>query len=113
MDLVRIDTSKDCRGIWEIEIPKDMRPKPAKKYPKMSGLDQALTFIHQLKTAKVRHIIECHRDAIMVVVRTALTYHEIEFFANGEVVIETLGRSNGALKRTFDELMKMREFLPE
>ena len=60
----------------------------------MNSLEQLLEFLSALRDAKVHFDLKSVRDAIMVTVVSPSTYYEIEFFADGQIEVQTFGAAN-------------------
>ena len=56
-----------------------------------NALEQLLSFVESLRTAKIHFTLGCSRDAIMVIVPSPSHYFEIEFFADGHIEAQTFG----------------------
>lgn len=59
----------------------------------MNALEQLLAFLSQLRDAHIPFDLKCVRDAIMVNLRSPSTYYEIEFFADGQIEVQTFGEA--------------------
>lgn len=70
----------------------------------MNSLEQLLQFISRLQDARIQFDLKCVRDAIMVCIRSPSTYYEIEFFADGHIEVEMLGRSSPVQTITLQEI---------
>ena len=70
----------------------------------MNSLEQLLEFIGQLRENRIHFDLQSVRDAIMVTVRSPGTYYEIEFFADGHIELETLGRPTGVSSVTLQQI---------
>jgi len=60
----------------------------------VNSLEQLLEFLSALRDAKVHFDLKSVRDAIMVTVVSPSTYYEIEFFADGQIEVQTFGAAN-------------------
>ena len=54
----------------------------------MNSLQQLLDFLERLDDDGIEYQLRRGREAIMVMIVTPLAYYEIEFFANGEIVVQ-------------------------
>jgi hypothetical protein len=57
----------------------------------MNSFEQLLEFISRLQDSRIQFDLQCVRDAIMVALRSPSTYYEIEFFADGDIEVQTFG----------------------
>jgi hypothetical protein len=72
----------------------------------MNGMEQLLAFIARLREAKIQFTLQCVRDAIMVTVVSPLAYREIEFFADGEIAVQTF-KAGDVVGMALDEITKV------
>ena len=72
----------------------------------MNAMEQLLTFVSRLQEEKIHFSLKCVRDAIMVTVVSPLAYREIEFFADGEIEVQTFKAGN-VVAMTLDEITKV------
>jgi len=72
----------------------------------MNAMQQLLTFIARLQEAKIQFMLDCQREAIMVTVVTPLAYREIEFFADGEIAVQTF-KAGDVVGMTLEEITKV------
>lgn len=70
----------------------------------MNALGQLLEFLCELRDAKIQFDLKCVRDAIMVTVVSPSTYYEIEFFADGNIEVQTFGPSSKVKTATLKEI---------
>jgi hypothetical protein len=70
----------------------------------MNSLAQLLEFLARLQSSKISFSLDCVRDAIMVIVPAPSKYHEIEFFADGHIEIQTFGPSGAVAEMTLEEI---------
>ena len=70
----------------------------------MNGMQQLLDFISKLKDAKIQYTLGCERDAIMVSIVSPSTYYEIEFFADGDIEVQTWGPAGDVRDTTLPEI---------
>jgi len=57
----------------------------------VNSLEQLLEFISRLEHGGIHYDLKSVRDAVMVCVVSPSTYHEIEFFADGHIEVQTYG----------------------
>ncbi len=70
----------------------------------MNGMQKFLDFIAKLKEAKIHYTLGCERDAVMVAIVSPATYYEIEFFADGDIEVQTFGPAGDVQKTTLPEI---------
>ena len=70
----------------------------------MNSLEQLLLFISRLQDGRIQFDLKCVRDAIMVAVRSPSTYYEIEFFADGNIEVQSFGPSSQVQTFTLQEI---------
>jgi hypothetical protein len=70
----------------------------------MNGMQLLLEFIAKLKEAKIHFMLGCERDAVMVSIVSPATYYEIEFFADGEIEVQTWGPAGAVRETTLPEI---------
>ncbi|MEI9929921.1 MAG: hypothetical protein WDM89_04990 [Rhizomicrobium sp.] len=76
----------------------------------INPMEQLLAFLGHLDEQNIGYILESTRDAIMVIVRIPSAVYEIEFFANGDIDIETIGPTQGVERVTLQDLVSAPEF---
>ena len=70
----------------------------------MNSLESFLQFISRLRDSGIQFDLKCHRDAIMVALRSPSTYYEIEFFADGHIEVQTFGTPSQVHTVTLQEI---------
>ncbi len=73
----------------------------------MNGMQQLLDFIAKLKEAKIHYTLGCERDAVMVSIVSPATYYEVEFFADGDIEVQTFGPAGDVRDTTLPEITDM------
>lgn len=58
----------------------------------------------RLQNSKTDYMLDCVREAIMVIIPTPHKYYEIEFFADGHVESQTFGPSSPTESVNLDEI---------
>jgi hypothetical protein len=62
-------------------------------------------FVTRLQEAKTDYMLDCVREAIMVIIPTPHKYYEIEFFADGHIESQTFGPpSSATMSVSLDEI---------
>ena len=70
----------------------------------MNALGQLLEFLSKLEDARIQFDLKCVREAIMVTLRSPSEYYEIEFFADGDIEVQTFGTSSSVKATTLNEI---------
>ena len=53
--------------------------------------EQLLEFSSQLQDGRIQFDLKCVRDALLVALPSPSIYYEIEFFADGDIEVQTFG----------------------
>lgn len=76
----------------------------------MNNLEELLRFLSELEKRKISYRLEHNRaEALMVLVAVPGERLEIEFFADGNIEVETFGNSSGVKSTSTSEVLKRLE----
>src|ERR1051326_6815921 len=70
----------------------------------VNALEQLLEFLSKLQDARIQFDLKCVRDAIMVTLRSPSEYYEIEFFADGNIEVQTFGTPSAVKAASLKEI---------
>ena len=76
----------------------------------MNPLQQLLTFLEHLNSGNIGYLLQSDAESILVIVRSDAGMHEVAFFADGAIEMQSFEQGEEAESVTLEELTCSPEF---